>query len=98
LVGPSVGWLDCPHITSKTDYVAIPSRLGLGNLLVFKCYCDNGLRKRHRLEGRSYFNVSVIKISLVQLDMYPVYQSLFLNAVYFIWTGFFTRKGGIINA
>jgi hypothetical protein len=28
-VRPSVGWLVGPHITSKTDYVAIPSRLGI---------------------------------------------------------------------
>jgi hypothetical protein len=34
LVGLSVGWLVYPHITSKTDYVAIPSRLGLGDPLV----------------------------------------------------------------
>jgi hypothetical protein len=30
-----VGWSVFPHITSKTDYVAIPSRLGYGDLLVF---------------------------------------------------------------
>jgi hypothetical protein len=34
-VGPSIRWLVCPHITSKTDYVAIPSRLGFGDPLVF---------------------------------------------------------------
>jgi hypothetical protein len=31
-----VCWLVGPHITSKTDYVAIPLRLGLGDPLVFK--------------------------------------------------------------
>jgi hypothetical protein len=30
----SVGPLVCPPITSKTDYVAIPSRLGFGDPLV----------------------------------------------------------------
>jgi hypothetical protein len=39
LVRLSVGWsvrlLVGPHITSKTDYVAIPSRLGFGDPLVF---------------------------------------------------------------
>jgi hypothetical protein len=34
LAGWLVRWLVCPHITSKTDYVAIPSRLGFGDLLV----------------------------------------------------------------
>jgi hypothetical protein len=31
-----VGWSVCPHITSKTDYVAIPSRLGFGDPLVYE--------------------------------------------------------------
>jgi hypothetical protein len=39
LVRLSVGWsvrlLVGTHITSKTDYVAIPSRLGFGDPLVF---------------------------------------------------------------
>jgi hypothetical protein len=39
LVGWSVGWSVrlsvCPHITLKTGYVAIASRLGFGNNLVF---------------------------------------------------------------
>jgi hypothetical protein len=30
LVGPSVGWLVCPHITLKTGYVAIALRRGEG--------------------------------------------------------------------
>jgi hypothetical protein len=29
-----VHWSVCPHITSKTDYIAIPLRLGLGDPLV----------------------------------------------------------------
>jgi hypothetical protein len=33
-VGPSIRRLVGPHITLKTDYVAIPSRLGLGDPLV----------------------------------------------------------------
>jgi hypothetical protein len=35
LVRPLVGWLVHPHITSKTDYVASPSRLGFSDPLVF---------------------------------------------------------------
>jgi hypothetical protein len=30
-----VGWLVGPRITSKTDYVAFPLRLGFGDPLVF---------------------------------------------------------------
>jgi hypothetical protein len=33
-VGPLVGPSVCPHITLKTDYVAIALRLGFGNNLV----------------------------------------------------------------
>jgi hypothetical protein len=35
LVGPSVRWLVCPHITSKTGYVAIASRLEFGVTSLF---------------------------------------------------------------
>jgi hypothetical protein len=36
LVGPLVRWSVCPHITSKTGYVAISLRLGFGNNLVLR--------------------------------------------------------------
>jgi hypothetical protein len=36
LVCPFVGWSVCSHITLKTGYVAIASRLGFGNNLVYK--------------------------------------------------------------
>jgi hypothetical protein len=47
LVGPSVRWLDCPHITSKTDYVAIPSRLGFGDPLVSERLSSYKVDKLH---------------------------------------------------
>jgi hypothetical protein len=40
LVGGSV----CPYITSKTDYIAIPLRLGFGDPLVFMKTEDRTLR------------------------------------------------------
>jgi hypothetical protein len=51
-VGWSVGWLVCPHITSKTDYVAIPLRLGFGDNLVLS----------------SPLNIVLVRLALVWSD------------------------------
>jgi hypothetical protein len=46
-VGPSVRWLVGPHITSKTEYVAIVSRLGFGVTSLFQFFfVQNYLRNQ----------------------------------------------------
>jgi hypothetical protein len=42
LVCSLVGWLVRLYITSKTDYVAIPSRLGFGVTSLFSDYSETG--------------------------------------------------------